>query len=226
MTDIEKMLQLNSQLEKNDAVSKPTQNRFASQSDLDRLIENLDQQVYGEPTNQPMIMEDGRKKYDPEEEMKRLKEIEEKGHGKINVEGRKIPRNILESIINNPLDMPVIDPQMDVLENKLKENMTGIKKAANIVSKIDKQEQEARQKLNEQLTPRVSGNIDYDTIKTIIENVIDEKLSQINEMIAHSNNNVPSAALMSFKDKFLFVDSDDNVFECIMKYKGKKKRKK
>jgi repressor of nif and glnA expression len=43
-------------------------------------------------------MEDGRKKYDPEEEMKRLKEIEEKGHGQINLEGRNIPKNILESI--------------------------------------------------------------------------------------------------------------------------------
>lgn len=25
-------------------------------------------------------------------------------------------------------------------------------------------------------------------------------------------------------DKFLFLDSDDNVYECVMKYKGKRKK--
>ena len=34
-----------------------------------------------------------------------------------------------------------------------------------------------------------------------------------------------SMKIMNFKDKFYFVDNDDNVFECEMKYKGKKKKK-
>ena len=30
--------------------------------------------------------------------------------------------------------------------------------------------------------------------------------------------------MLNFKDKFYFVDNDDNVFECEMKYKGKRKK--
>ena len=29
---------------------------------------------------------------------------------------------------------------------------------------------------------------------------------------------------LSFKDNFYFVDNDNNVFECVMKYKGKRKK--
>ena len=227
MADIQKMLELNSRLEKGNDSVKVRQSQAPQHHDLDMLIENLDQQVYGPPSEAPVFMEDGRKKYDPTEEMKRLKEIEESGgHREINLEGKNIPKNILESIINNPLDLPVIDPQMDELERKLTENMTGIKKAANIVSKIDKQEQEARQKLNEQLTPKYNSSFDYETLKTLIESTIDKKIGELKQSLNESISrpNAPTAKLMSFKDKFLFVDSDDNVFECVMQYKGKKKR--
>ena len=37
-------------------------------------------------------------------------------------------------------------------------------------------------------------------------------------------NLMTSMKYLSFKDKFYFVDNDDNVFECVMKYKGKRKK--
>ena len=163
--------------------------------------------------------------------MEKLKEIEAHGgRGAVNLEGRNIPRGILESILNNPLDLKPIDPRMDALEEKLKDNMSGIKAAANILERVEKQDKEAKDKLKEQLQPKqtISNNIDYELIKTLIENVIDKKLEDIKQTINESNSHqqayIPSMKYLSFKDNFYFVDNDDNVFECIMKYKGKRKK--
>jgi len=229
MADIQKMLEINSRLEKGGSNTSSNQSQFLHSSDLDSLIESIDQQVYGEPSNEPITMKDGREKYDPEKEMRYLKEIQEKGgHRQMNIEGRNMPKEILDSFINNPIEVPVIDPEMDEFERKLTEKMSGVKKAVNIVNKINKQESEKRQTLNEQLTPKVTQPFNYDTIKNIVESAIDSKISELKQSLNETvlRTNTPSAKLMSFKDKFLFVDSDDNVFECVMQYKGKKKRKK
>jgi hypothetical protein len=199
---------------------------------LDRLIENYDRQVYG-PSPEPILKENETEKYDATREMERLKEIEAHGgRGAVNLEGRNIPRGIVESIINNPLDLKPIDPRMDALEEKLKDNMPGIKAAANILERVEKRDEEARAKITEQIIqskPNGSANIDYDLIKTLIENTIDDKLSEINntlhESVGRQQMYVPTMKMLNFKDKFYFVDNDDNVFECEMKYKGKRKKK-
>ena len=100
----------------------------------------------------------------------------------MNLEGRNIPRDIVESILNNPLDLKPIDPKMDELEERLQGNMPGIKAAANILERVEKKAQEDRAKINEQLLPSQQNvsNIDYELIKTIIESTIDSKLSSIN----------------------------------------------
>ena len=52
-----------------------------------------------------------------------------------------------------------------------------------------------------------------------------ESLKQnINETNNHQQTYIPSMKYLSFKDNFYFVDNDDNVFECVMKYKGKRKK--
>jgi hypothetical protein len=148
----------------------------------------------------------------------------------VNLEGRNIPRGIVESILNNPLDMPIENSDMDELENRLMGNMPGIKAAANILERVDKQEKEAKAKINENIIPRqnTSSNIDYELLKTIIESCIDEKINDLkqvlNESVSHQSY-IPSMKMMNFKDNFYFVDNDDNVFECVMKYKGKRKKK-
>ena len=74
-----------------------------------------------------------------------------------------------------------------------------------------------------------NASIDYELIKTIVESAIDKRLSEIkttlNESSVRQQTYVPSMKMMNFKDKFYFVDNDDNVFECEMKYKGKRKKK-
>jgi len=220
-SDIERMLEINSRIENG--------NISASKQDLDKLIENFDKQVYG-PIQEPIYEEGEYKPYNAQEEMNMLKEIDANGgRKKVNLEGRNIPRGIVESILSNPLDLKPIDPKMDELENRIKGNMPGIKTAANIlerVNEVDKKERQSKAKINENILPKsANGIIDYELIKNIIEECIDRKMSQINESVMHQQMNVPSMKLMNFKDKWLFVDNDDNVFECEMKYKGKRKKK-
>ena len=218
---IERMLEINTRIEKgNITPSKNTSggHRVANQQDLDRLIENYDKQVYG-PSPEPVLKENETEKYDATKEMERLKEIEAHGgRAAVNLEGRNIPRGIVESIINNPLDLKPIDPRMDALEEKLKDNMPGIKAAANILERVEKRDEEARTRIAEQIIQPTQNQ----------SNVIDSKLSEVNnklnENIQKQQLYVPSMKYLNFKDKFYFVDNDDNVFECEMKYKGKRKK--
>ena len=230
---IEKMLEINTRIEKGNITSTKGAvkgHKVANQQDLDRLIESYDQQVYG-VSAEPVLKQNETPKYDARKEMEKLKEIEAHGgRGAINIEGRNIPKGILESILNNPLDLKPIDPRMDAFEQKLKDGMPGIKSATNILEKVEKQDKEAKAKLNEQLNTyqSVSNNIDYELIKVLIESVIDKKLESLKQSINESNNHqqtyIPSLKYLSFKDNFYFVDNDDNVFECVMKYKGKRKK--
>ena len=230
---IEKMLEINARIEKGNVTSTKGAvkgHKVANQQDLDRLIESYDQQVYG-VSAEPVLKQNETPKYDARKEMEKLKEIEANGgRGAINLEGRNIPKGILESILNNPLDLKPIDPRMDAFEQKLKDGMPGIKAATNILEKVEKQDKEAKAKLSEQLNPKqtISNNIDYELIKVLIENAIDKKLESLKQNINETNNHqqtyIPSMKYLSFKDNFYFVDNDDNVFECVMKYKGKRKK--
>jgi DNA-binding transcriptional MerR regulator len=224
------MLEINNRIEKGNITPKKNSSgghRVANQQDLDKLIEDYDKQVYG-PSPKPILKEEEQEKYDARKEMEHLKEIAEHGgRGVVNLEGRNIPEGIVESILNNPLDLKPIDPRMDALEEKLKDNMPGIKAAANILERVEKQDQEARAKINENIIPKqnITSGVDYELIKTIIESTIDKKLSEINNTLNESVEKhqmyVPSMKILNFKDNFYFVDNDNNVFECVMKYKGK-----
>lgn len=230
-SSIERMLEINNKIEGKTASLNDTvaSRKIATKKDLDGLIENYDKQVYG-PIAEPILKKDDMPKYDARADFNRIKKMEESGgRPTVNLEGRNIPKSIVESILNNPLDMPaVVDPKMDELEQKLANK--GIKAARDIMIKTDKQDKEAIQKLNEQLgRTQKENNLDYETLKTVITNVIDEKLNAIkeslNETVSHKQMYVPSMKYMSFKDKFYLVDNDDNVFECEMKYKGKRKKR-
>ena len=144
---IEKMLEISTKIEKGNVTSTKGAvkgHKVANQQDLDRLIESYDKQVYGASV-EPVLKQNETPKYDARKEMEKLKEIEAHGgRGAVNLEGRNIPRGILESILNNPLDLKPIDPRMDALEEKLKDNMPGIKAATNILEKVEKQDREAK----------------------------------------------------------------------------------
>lgn len=155
------------------------------------------------------------KPYNAKEDLKRLQ-----GGLPSDLSNCKLPQSIIESIINNPLNGLSANTEMDNFTENLSESL-GIKQSANIIEQLDKLDNiEKTQQFQE-------TNIDYELIKSIIENVVDKKLSSMQQTLltehkSYQQNNVKT---MVFGDKFLFCDSDDNVYECEMKYKGKRKKK-
>lgn len=160
------------------------------------------------------------KQYNAKEDLKRL----QSGLPK-DLSGCKLPQSILESIISNPLTDFSANTEMDKFTETLGESL-GIQQSANIIEHLDKREK----KVNETIIPTQSKNlsVDYEMIKLIIENVIDKKLETLQQSLLTENrmNNTSNCVkTMHFGEKFMFCDSDDNVYECEMVYKGKRKRK-
>lgn len=185
-------------------------------------VEDLDSAVFGEVQKS----ENG---YDAKEEMKRIQERYEKGVNiKVDYENTKIPKQIIQSIIQNPLDMPSVDPKMDAFTEKLKMSLPeSINRSYEIQSRLEKQDEKKTPVISESTT---STSIDYEMIKLIIENAINKKIDDIkNTLLTESQNHLnstPSLKAMKLGEKFLFLDGDNNVFECQMKYIGKNKKKK
>ena len=185
-------------------------------------LDTLDEAVFGDA--QPSDPN----RYDAEAEMKRIKERYEHG-AKIDCSNSRIPQSIIRSILDNPLDMPSVDPKMDAFTERLKEKLPeGLGRSYEIQSKLEKQD---KQIINEN-SPKSSESstrqaIDYEMIKLIIENAIEKKMETLKNSLLVENKQTNDASLKAMKlgNKFLFLDSDNNVFECQMKYIGKNKKK-
>lgn len=204
------------------AVQHKQARTVSSNSPIVGNLDDIDKAVYGEVEKTSG--------YDPHEEMKRIKERREHG-GPIDYSHSKLPRQIIESIAANPLDMTVVDPKMDAFTEKLKQTLpNSFNRSYEIQEKLEKQD---RQELNEvqgnnNATP-LSVNVDYELIKTIVESVVDKKINElkkgmVNENLSYGSNS--SLKAMKLGEKFLFLDSDNNIFECQMKYVGKNKKRK
>lgn len=137
----------------------------------------------------------------------------------------KLPKSILESIVKNPLNGMSVDPQMDHFTEALSKNL-GINQATSLMEKLEKIDNKktiSSEEVVKRATPTSVENvsIDYDKIKQIVEEVIDEKLSNLNT----SDKGKDVTVIKFGTDKFLFLDSDNNIYECVMKYKGKNKKR-
>jgi hypothetical protein len=195
---------------------------FKNQSMLhEEQIRKFDDMVYGKP------VDDG-KQYDAKKEMEKMTGA--LSSAQITKSG--LPESIKRSIMAQPLTLsPIEDPNMTALEERLQRTMPGIQKSMKILSDLDQYDLEQREKMVSETKPRndnaATSTIDYSLIKTIVESVVDEKLNGMRQMLNESTGyGTPSLSVMNIRnDKFLFLDSDDNIFECQMVYKGKNKAK-
>ena len=122
---------------------------------------------------------------------------------------------------------------MDAFTQKLATTMGSVSKSTDIINQLDEmdKEKEAKKALINEINRNASVNIDYSLIRTIVEEAVrsvkDEIRNELNESMnrnmSRMNGNMLTA--MKLSDKFLFLDSDNNVFECQMVYKGKYKKK-
>ena len=102
----------------------------------------------------------------------------------------------------------------------------GLQKSVNILQQLEEIDEQKSQKasLNEITN---NGGVDYGMIKMIVEKVIDEKFGDLSSVLNESLRRVsPGLSVMSIKDKFLYLDDQDNIYECQMVYKGKNKKRK
>lgn len=223
--DLKAKLNTAKNLSSDTPVSERRVNRSEINTFSESMIDNITEQVFG---NKLLDDGSGKKPYDARTEMEMIKE----GFSSDNVKKSKLPAAIKEAMVSNPLIITTVDPKMDAFTAKLAA-VQGVQKAATIMNQLDEEdaakENARKSALNENIQHSLV-NIDYNMIKTIVENAVkslkDDLRHELNESMARNNQNDASLKVMKMGNKFLFLDSEDNIFECQMVYKGKNKSKK
>lgn len=166
--------------------------------------------------------------YNPRDAIKRLNENIKSG---TTYGGSKMPSAIRESVLNNPLMMPTTSDDMSAFTDRLGEKLGGIQKSMGILEQSeirDRRERSVSKGTSDTVKESSSTTVDYEIIKMIVENAVEKKLSEmtgklLTESKGGSDNKL---SVMSIGDKFLFLDSDNNVYECSLTFKGKNKARK
>lgn len=210
---------------------KTVNRRNNNPSPMTGSVGSLDEAVFGkyDPSR------DDRKEYSAEEEMKQIKERAEKGV-QVDYGKHKMPKAIIDSIVANPLIMKTVDPKMDALTERLAKSMNidnTFERSVEIQEKLDNigQQNESQQTAPTYQPQKISVEINYERIQTIVEAAVSREMERLKhtlltEGINHSGNDTNQLKAMKLSDKFLFLDSDNNVFECNFKFIGKNKKKK
>lgn len=123
---------------------------------------------------------------------------------------------------------------MTEFTKRLSKRIPGIKNVQDIQKKLEENDRQSQTNSIVEQRQQNGGNgnstiVDYSLIKTIVESVINEKMGSLkrellDEGISH-NDNTGNLKAMKMSDKFLFLDDNNNIYECQMKYIGKNKKK-
>ena len=237
MPDYSKTLELYEQLQKNGAVdaaasvqsfTKPRQPEFVSGN-----IDQLNEAVFGKlnDTNS----QNGATQSVLIETMKEVKSgvMTDETRERIanNVKNLKIPSAIIESVISNPLvETRVGNDEIDDFAQKLLKKNKNIEASTKIIEELNKRDNKNTNKISDFTTPRVAGEIDYDRIASMVESAVEKKFNEMaGSLLINENRNTASPNMkcvqMKENSRILFVDTDDNVYEMTMIYKGKNRRK-
>lgn len=220
--NLKRILELSKKMDNGSYTESPNSRRFTGTSMTpEQQIQQFDNMVYG-----PSVAE-STNEYSAEKELERIKARENQP---IDVSHSKMPQAILESFAQNPnvIDPSIIeDPRMANLQERLKTKYgsSGVSAAKQIQDKLE--EADNNKRLKEASIKSGSNNVvvDYSLIKSIVESVIDDRLNKrLDESVSHSNQSGLRSLII--KDGFYFLDDNDNVYECKMVYKGKRKKKK
>lgn len=238
MADLKNILQAAKQQKNspNEQKSVPKQNNHVSENMVIGNIESLDDMVFGKPDESSNeIFEEypnnvQRKVYSAEEEMR---EIKNGGYDyQSQISNSKMPKQILESLIESPLDMkPINEANEEVMSQELHNRTLDIINKLDMrdkSSKLKESQEPSKETLYETENPCSHGsNFSLSELSSIIENIVDKKFKQYGNMLTESvdRNNVSKLGIMTIGDKFRFMDDIGNVYECTMKFIGKGKIK-
>ena len=122
----------------------------------------------------------------------------------------KLPQAIIESMMNNQIDVSTLNPERSVLDS------LGVKAKP-----------QQKQIVREDISPKQiysSNNIDYSIIKAIIEECIDRKLTEHFAKQPLNENTLKTIGLAEGKIKL--IDNKGNIFMSSLEYQGNLKDKK
>lgn len=123
----------------------------------------------------------------------------------------KLPSAIVESMVNNKIDVSSMNPERSVLDT------LGVKAKP-----------QQRQMIQENITPNhsmtVNNGIDYSIIKAIIEECIDRKLTEHFAKQPLNENTLKTIGLAEGKIKL--IDNKGNIFMSNLEFQGNLKDKK
>jgi hypothetical protein len=207
-------------------VSKQQRQPINDERVMSRNAAELNEMFTSNPSNQKiegldyMIYPNGeeRKVYDASEEMREIREGVRYG----NVES-KMPNAILRSVLSNPLDVPI---PSDVEEKLMSEELQN--RTVDIIGKLESRDrsEKAQYQPRQNLTEVIDyQNNDSELLTETISRMIDEKFARLEKRLASHNNSAPGLRMIKLNENstMMFMDEDNNVYECKLIYKGKGK---
>lgn len=233
--EIFKDLQRNGATDANYTTAAPMMSDTTVSSDIDSLnekvfgaaSESLDQGMAGQKIlNQ--VLHEVKTGQLSEETQERLK---------ANLRTSKLDPAIIQSFLSNPLiNENVGGDDIDAFMQKNIQKNKNIMASQQINEKLearDAKKIQEQQKLNPK--PQVTAPaVDMNELAALMESIIDKKLGeyfaktrQLTESQARQMPSPSAVKAVQLKEdgSFLMVDSEDNVYECRLTYKGKNKRK-
>lgn len=236
MSDYNDTLNLYKQLQKNGA--EHVDANLSAPAVMGASVEALDEAVFGaydsenddtQSSGQKLLMETMKEIENGNLSEQNKRRIEE------NVRNSKIPSAILQEVLNNPLiDTKIGNDDVEEFASRVFKSNQGIQKSSKIIEKVEQKEEKALQNKRQQMQQSAIGGapIDYDRIANIVETIVNNKMSVfenhyhglLNESKQNPFSNVKVLQLKE-NGSFLMLDTDNNIYECKLTYKGKNKKK-
>lgn len=200
-------------------------------SNADKTISSIDQMY-----NSPYIpTKEEKEKWNTEKGRAELTEMADNNVFMQKLNQSKLPKAIVESMRQNPCNLdPTIVNQVMGKENeffkKLNEAyakeqeapVSGVQAAMRITEQLETRDK--HQNIEDE-TPSEDNKIstlDAKTLEAVISRVIDKKLANL----SHQGGTTLKTMVLTQNGTFRFLDTEDNVYECQLKFIGKRKKKK
>lgn len=200
-------------------------------SNADKTISSIDQMY-----NSPYIpTKEEKEKWNTEKGRAELTEMADNNVFMQKLNQSKLPKAIVESMRQNPCNLdPTIVNQVMGKENeffkKLNEAyakeqeapVSGVQAAMRITEQLETRD---KQQNTEDETPSEDSKmstLDTETLEAVISRVIDKKLTNL----SNQGGTTLKTMVLTQNGTFRFLDTEDNVYECQLKFIGKRKKKK
>lgn len=200
-------------------------------SNADKTISSIDQMY-----NSPYIpTKEEKEKWNTEKGRAELTEMADNNVFMQKLSQSKLPKAIVESMRQNPCNLdPTIVNQVMGKENeffkKLNEAyakeqeapVSGVQAAMRITEQLETRD---KQQNTEDETPSEDSKmstLDTETLEAVISRVIDKKLANL----SNQGGTTLKTMVLTQNGTFRFLDTEDNVYECQLKFIGKRKKKK